>query len=194
MENSINNDTCSIDDCGRQLHRKHLCATHYRRQLIGVAVLEIKPHTLPLEIRFWSKVNKTDNCWLWLAGKDKDGYGLIRNNQGVHERAHRLSWTMHRGAIPNGMQICHECDNPPCVNPDHLFLGTHQDNVDDKVNKLRQPKHENHGQAVLTDNNVLDIRKNYFNKALRPFELAEQHNVSHSCIMDIIKFRSWKDL
>ncbi len=86
--------------------------------------------------RFWSKVNKTDNCWNWLACKTKDGYGRIFIKDKVL-LAHRVSWAIHDGQIPKGLQVLHRCDNPSCVNPAHLFLGTVSDNMRDSVAKGR---------------------------------------------------------
>ena len=88
--------------------------------------------------RFWCKVEKTDSCWNWKASL-KSGYGGFQYN-GHFVRAHRASWHMHNGPIPEGIFICHKCDNPLCVNPEHLFLGTHRDNVLDAVSKGRFKK------------------------------------------------------
>jgi hypothetical protein len=88
--------------------------------------------------RFWSRVNKTDGCWLWI-GRAADGYGHITIAGGVR-KAHRVSWTLANGGIfpARHLFVCHKCDNPMCVRPDHLFLGTVQDNVKDMIQKQRQ--------------------------------------------------------
>jgi hypothetical protein len=95
----------------------------------------------PLEERFWEKVAKGDGCWLWTASLGSTGYGQIcvRDEKGQYRqtKAHRVSWILTNGPIPGGLQVLHKCDNPPCVNPDHLFLGTAIDNMRDMAAKGR---------------------------------------------------------
>ena len=86
--------------------------------------------------RFWNKVDKTDDCWNWTASKNIQGYGYFRFD-GKMRKAHRMAWLLVNGEIPDGMCVCHTCDNPGCVNPIHLWLGTNQDNMDDMNNKGR---------------------------------------------------------
>ena len=85
------------------------------------------PKNAPYEERFFQKVNKTDSCWIWVGAKTSRGYGSIRIN-GKSIGAHVFSYTHFKGKIPDGMIICHTCDNPSCVNPDHLWTGTYEDN------------------------------------------------------------------
>lgn len=113
--------------------------------------------------RFWSKVRfpeNIDDCWEWTGGKDRDGYGrffMIKGKSSL--RASRLSWEYYFGPIPAGLQVLHKCDNPACVNPNHLFLGTQADNVHDMINKNRQInlRGSQHGNSVLTEENIDEI-------------------------------------
>lgn len=96
-------------------------------------------------------------CWIWCGGDFSYGYGAFSyNNQ--NRPAHRISWFLYRGEIPKGMMVCHRCDQPLCVNPEHLFLGTQRDNMADKVRKGRQARGESHGMSKLTDWEVMQIK------------------------------------
>lgn len=91
---------------------------------------------MSLEQRFWLKVNKTGPCWLWTASQHSEGYGHIRGDKTMR-KAHRVSWELHFGAIPDGLFVCHHCDERRCVRPDHLFLGTALSNHRDMSRKGR---------------------------------------------------------
>ncbi len=90
----------------------------------------------PLYEVFFRHVKKEECCWTWTGSLGKWGYGHFRVDSKTM-LAHRVSWMLHNGEIPNGLFVCHHCDNPKCVNPEHLFLGTHQDNIDDMMSKGR---------------------------------------------------------
>ena len=94
---------------------------------------------------FWSKVEKLsdDQCWKWKGYKNRQGYGRMGIAPSQCVNAHRVSWTIHNGAIPEGMFVCHKCDNPECSNPKHLFLGTRQDNINDMMVKKRSRHFKN---------------------------------------------------
>lgn len=128
---------CSVSGCDQKVTAQSLCSMHYTRLRRHGSTEDPTP---TFEQRFWSKARKTDGCWVWLAGKDKDGYGNFSVGQRATARpvrAHRVAWELTHGSIPDGLFVLHECDNPPCVRPDHLFLGTNQNNMDDMVAKGR---------------------------------------------------------
>ena len=141
--------------------------------------------------RFWDKVRVGDDCWVWTGGLYEGGYGNFLYYTGKNIGAHRYSWIYHYGEIPQGLQVLHKCDNPPCVNPEHLFLGTHQDNMDDMMAKDRQQHShgEDHYNSRLTLKQVTDIRKS----PLLARELANIYEVSRSHISAIKNLTKWKN-
>jgi len=143
----------------------------------------------PSEKRFWSKVDKTDNCWNWTAAKIK-GYGTF-GIDGKNYRAHRYSYELANGPIPTGMHVLHHCDNPRCVRGSHLFLGTDKDNMADASNKGRVAKGEKHGMAKLTEEDVKQIRIDYAN-GITGVSLAEKYSVSKSLISFVILRKRWQ--
>lgn len=117
-------------------------------------------HKQDLQKRFFKYVNKTESCWLWIGAKLADGYGAFwMSKANSSARAHRVSWLIHNGYDAGELRVCHRCDNPLCVNPDHLFLGTQSDNVQDAARKHRMASGPRNGHAVLTENDVKAIRE-----------------------------------
>lgn len=144
-----------------------------------------------IEKRFWSKVKVVDNsCWEWQGSKDRDEYGQAFHDQ-KFIAAHRLSWLVHKGNLPN-LFVCHKCDNPSCVNPDHLFLGTNSDNMLDMVKKGRAPnrKGSNHGMAKLNEDKVKEIKRLLSNGSTM-YAVAKAYNVTFGTIRNIKNDKTW---
>jgi hypothetical protein len=152
---------------------------------------------------FWSRVDKGDGCWLWQGpARTAEGYGdvAIRNprpdrSYAFRELAHRVSWVLAFGQIPGGLSVLHRCDTPACVNPSHLFLGTRADNNRDKQVKGRayRPAGAAHGEAKLTDAQVIEIRRRRA-AGERGTDLAAEFGVSPSLIHLIHARKAWKHL
>lgn len=143
--------------------------------------------------RLLAKVAVAGNgCWEWTGARYWTGYGLIISNK-VRYAAHRASYMLHVGGIPEGKVICHKCDNPACVNPDHLFLGTKAENSADMVNKQRSAAGERNSKAKLTEaqaKEVLSLRQS--GQSLRV--VAERFGVSKKAIHFIWQGVHWKHL
>lgn len=130
-------------------------------------------------------VEDANGCWIWQYAKIPGGYGLTWMN-GKKIMTHRCSWELHNGEIPDGLCVCHHCDVPSCVNPAHLFVGTTQDNVNDKMTKGRQARGENSNNK-LTEADVIEIRKSNDDYKV----LAEKYGVVPRQIWSIKTNRSW---
>jgi HNH endonuclease len=134
-------------------------------------------------------------CWLWIAGTSagKWNYGLIWHD-GMMRRAHHVSWRLFRGDIPKGKWVLHNCDAPSCVNPDHLWLGTHLDNMRDMHTKCRggdcRNLGEDHGQAVLSEEDVVYIRKSSETQN----KLAHRFGVRQATIWNVLNYKTWKHI
>lgn len=137
------------------------------------------------------KDNKT-GCWEWQGYKNKAGYGYIKVKRKPYV-AHRLSWMIHNGDIPEGMLICHHCDNPGCVNPEHLFVGTSADNSNDMVMKGRsaKPKGEQNNNAILTNTQVNEIRLLLMKRTRTAVEIAKIFNISGGTVRLIDTGELW---
>jgi hypothetical protein len=145
---------------------------------------------VPIADRFWNRVEKTDSCWEW-TGARALGYGVIKS-RGKMYKAHRISWEAAFGAIPPGMLVCHRCDNPACVRPEHLFLGTDLDNARDKVAKGRQARQrgEAHPGRKLAQEQATEIR------CLAAWgnghaDIAAAFNISRSQVGRIVAGQRW---
>ena len=142
--------------------------------------------------RFWKKVEKTGTCWLWtgcLTGPGNFKYGQIGcgGRHGKRIKAHRLSWILHYGPIPYGIDILHKCDNPPCVRPVHLFEGTHAINSTDMAQKDRSPYGEGHPRHKLTEDAVRAIRRDYATGAFSMADLGKAYGVTTNGIFYVLR-------
>ena len=140
-------------------------------------------------IRFWDKVEKGDGCWLWTGAKHGGGYGAFWD--GVRMvTAHRFAYELCVGPIPDGLYALHHCDVRPCVNPEHLFLGTNRENLRDMVNKGRQLRGERNVQSKLTEDDVREMRiANAGGESLA--SLGRRYGVSYTTIQKAVQRRSW---
>ena len=143
---------------------------------------------------FWSKVEKSDACWQWTGALDSKGYGHFRRFLG-QVSAHRASWVIHFGLVPDGMFVCHHCDNRQCVRPDHLFLGTAKDNALDMTEKGRHARQAARGErsakAVLTEQLVRQIRAER-SAGAKLRVLSQRYGVSIHAIHDVVTRTTWK--
>lgn len=145
---------CAVIGCNKPVREKEWCHKHYTRWWRhGDPNLNLYKDPN----RFWEKIDKSGDCWEWTAGRDTNGYGNAKLN-GVR-LAHRISYTLEVGDIPKGMHVLHKCDNPPCVNPEHLYLGTQVENNLDRDNRGRGARGERASTAKLTNEAIPIIRK-----------------------------------
>jgi hypothetical protein len=193
--------SCSVDGCSKKVYVKsrQLCSMHYGR-LRRTGTTSPGPSARgSLEDRFWKKVDKRgdDDCWNWLAS-GVDGYGSIGSGgrSGAKILAHRLSWEIHNGPIPesedhHGFVVMHSCDNRKCVNPKHLTLGTQADNVKDMDLKGRrvnsQPKGSSHHMTSITEDDAMLI---FMSPGLYK-DIAKKFNCSLATVKSIKTRRTW---
>jgi hypothetical protein len=148
---------------------------------------------------FWNNINKQGplhpvlrtRCWLWVTKIDSDGYGRLGTR-----RAHRISWELANGQIPEDKWVLHKCDVRNCVRPSHLFLGSNQDNIADMVKKgrARKASGEAHGNSKLHRADIITIRKLYANGTLNLRELGEKYKVTRPAIGSIVSGRTWGEV
>lgn len=148
-----------------------------------------------LEGFFWARVKRTQACWTWTGRCDAEGYGLLKTHSfgKVAQRAHRISWILHFGLITDGMGILHRCDNPPCVRPDHLFMGSALDNALDAAAKGRTARGEKNHNAKLTAEQVKEMRRLAAGGVCFS-ELGRTFGVSGVMAARIVRRENWKHI
>lgn len=194
---------CCIEGCDRPSRSLGMCGPHYRRahdgQSMAKPVRQVLRHLSDADrIKAKSIVTET-GCWQWQASRTPLGYGQMRY-QGTRELSHRVSWMVFKGPIPASdsvygtLGVLHKCDNPGCVNPDHLFLGDQRSNAVDSVSKgrwgRRGAKGEAHGRALVTEEIVRAIRSS----AATARECAIKYGLSTGAVRHIRARRSWKHI
>lgn len=163
------------------------------------------PSKVPMVERFWGKVRKSDGCWVWTGTRNKAGYGVMYpNGKPKRELTHRISWWLSNGPIQEGLLVLHQCDNPPCVRPSHLFLGTHADNVHDCIRKGRAVRYERTGEknprANMSEAVARKIRELYWMGRSKPKQksapytskrLSKMFGVTRASVRLLVCGKTW---
>lgn len=185
---------CQVLHCDGKHEAKGFCKMHYQRMKKGQSLSDPPYMPKTLEQKFWEKVEVCDGCWRWHAAKLPSGYGIIGGSKGASKNhyAHRVSYEIHHGPIPDGMVVMHTCDNPECCNPSHLRTGTYKQNSEDMVSKGRASKGpgfvgELHPRSKLSASCVRAIRKSEEPSSV----LAKKFAVSRSCVGSIRSGKNW---
>jgi hypothetical protein len=168
----------SCEHCGETFETRTVYVKAGKGRFCSLPCAQVGRHP-SAEDRFWAKVQKTDSCWVWTAATDSDGYGVF--NAPGHRAAHPFSYELHNGPIPEGLCVLHKCDNPPCVRPDHLFLGTKKDNAVDMAIKGRCRT------TRLTPEQVIAIRSRYREGGVTMLALGQEYGVNKTTVRRIIK-------
>lgn len=201
---------CSVEGCeSTNYEARGFCKAHYNHAR-NSGQLQRLPFK-SFEQRFWEKVDKNGPihpvlktpCWVWTACTNRKGYGQL--NRGGREEglvlAHRASWEIHKGKIPEGLWVLHKCDNPPCVNPDHHFLGDVVDNYKDMIKKGRYSpppesfrRGEKHHSCKLTPSQVISARLAFDTGTATITDLALKHGVARATMHAIVIRKTWRHI
>ena len=189
---------CRVDGCDNKKLAKGYCGKHYQRVRLYGDPSRTQNPTIGMTIEgrflFYTEVDPASGCWIWTGSTDKFGYGRI-SGSGENFKAHRWSYQYYFGKFEQSLHVLHSCDNPGCVNPLHLFLGTHQDNMDDMNNKGRGVYHsgERSWGSKLTEVEVLQMI-DLFKAGFTNMKIAEYYHVSDTCIGNIKRGITWEGI
>ncbi|QKY78955.1 HNH endonuclease [Arthrobacter phage Jinkies] len=197
------NLTCAVDDCGKPAKSRGKCQVHAMREkraadrAAGRVTRVAHWATLEERLRYtgWVEVVRRPElgaCWEWKGMLDKKGYGRANVGQQKTRAAHRAAYEVWNGELDPDLMVCHSCDNPPCINPAHLFPGDQFVNMGDAKAKRRNANGMRQGCAKLTDQQVAEIRAKYKPREYSQARLGREYGVTQSAIGAIINGRTWK--
>jgi len=194
MTESIITDIKKCLQCDKKVHARRLCKSHYtvslRKGVFNGKSIYTGHMNIVDRLENLSERVTESGCQIWMSPLTNTGYGRISINNKVM-LAHRASYEAYIGKIPKGIDVCHTCDNPSCINPSHLFLGTHKENMEDMVIKKRQAYGERKiKQAKLTDEDVLIIR----NTKESHIKLSVKYNVCRQLISMVKQNKRWRHI
>lgn len=184
---------CNLSGCFSIAKRRGLCMNHYRKNLKNGSLERVRFVGMSLEDRLkkFVRLDEKTGCLLWTGSTDSGGYGICRvTKKSIPMRMHRVAWEIKNGPAPKNLIFCHTCDNPPCVNPDHLFLGTNKTNAQDRDSKGRQAKGIFHGMAKLSEEEAIRILLDTRSHT----DIADDFGVSRIAVGDIKRGKRWKHL
>lgn len=194
-------DVKPCEQCGQPFHRpaKYADSFWIKKRFCSLSCASTYGHAMrervSVEERFWSAIDKSPgqgpngDCWEWTLGRLEWGYGRFAVGRG-EVKAHRMAYELAVGPVPDGLMVCHHCDNPPCCNPSHLFVGDGFDNMGDMAAKGRSLQGVKHHKAKLSDDDVRAIRVD----TRRQVEIAEEYGVSRGLVGHIKRRLIWKHI
>lgn len=186
---------CIFQDCGRKSVSRGLCNAHRMQRDSGATLTPIRHYVQTddfyVRLRTICPEGNPNECWVWPSAINK-GYGMVAVAHSKLRGAHIVAWEIaNQRRLPEGQVIRHACDNPPCTNPDHLLLGTHADNVRDKLERERESRGVTHGLTTLTEDQVREIRARYSTGLETQKALGAEFGVTQTTIGNIVRRRTW---